>query len=133
MYLGIQRKCDNVPNLIDLNTFSPFLCIKLLFKLLIKLVVRFSQYFIVCSILRCIITNFCYNLLMNLHSHIYIYTCSETHHMIWPTVVCRPTKTFRLTVFSCMTHNYRLTIILIIYYITKLFLNQPYPFIPIYP
>ena len=25
-----------------------------------------------------------------------------------------------------MTHNYRLTIILIIYYITKLFLNQPY-------
>ena len=126
MYLGIPWKCDNVSSLIDLNTFSLFLCTKLLFKLLIKLVVDFSQYFIVCSILRCILTNFCYKLLMKLHSHIYIYTCSETHHMIWPTVVCRPTITCRLTVFSCMTHNYRLTIILIIYYITKLFLNQPY-------
>ena len=70
---------------------------------------------------------------MNLHSHIYIYTCSETHHMIWPTVVYRPTITCRLTVFSCMTHNYRLTIILIIYYITKLFLNQPYLHFLLFP
>ena len=99
----------------------------------LKLVVDFSQYLIVCSILRCIITNFCYNLLMNLHSHIYIYTCSETRHMIWPTVVCRPTITCCLTVFSCMTHNYRLTIILIIYYITKLFLNQPYLHFLLFP
>ena len=67
MYLGIPRKYDNMSSLIDLNTFSPFLCIKLLFKLLIKLVVDFSQYFIVYSILQYILTNFCYNLLMNLH------------------------------------------------------------------
>ena len=52
MYLGIPRECDKVSSLIDLNKFSPYLCITLLFKLLIKLVVDFSQYFIVCSIIR---------------------------------------------------------------------------------
>ena len=128
MYLCIPWKCDSV---IYLNTFFPFLCITLLFKLLIKIVVGFSQYFIVCSI-RCILTNFCYNLLINIHSHIYIYKCSETHHMIWPTVICPPTIPCRLTVFSYMTHNYHLTIILITSSITKLFLNQPYLHFPLF-
>ena len=129
MYLCIPRKCDNV---IYLNTFSLFLCIKLLFKLLIKIVVCFSQYFIVCSI-QCILTNFCSNLLINLHSYIYIYKCSETHHMIWPTIICPQTITCRLTVFSYMTHNYHLTIILIISSITNLFLKQPYLHFPLFP
>ena len=128
VFLCIPWKCDSV---IYLNTFFPFLCITLLFKLLIKIVVGFSQYFIVCSI-RCILTNFCYNLLINLHSHIYIYKCSETHHMIWPTVICPPTIPCRLTVFSYMTHNYHLTIILITSSITKLFLNQPYLHFPLF-
>ena len=53
--------------------------------------------------------------------------------MIWPNVISRPTITFRLTVFSCMTHIYRLTIILIIYSITKLILNQSYLHFPLFP
>ena len=59
--------------------------------------------------------------------------CSETHCMIWPNVISRPTITCRLTVFYCMTHIYHLTIILIIYSIIKLFLNQPYLHFLLFP
>ena len=82
--------------------------------------------------MRCILTNFCYNLQINIHSHFYIYKCSESHHMIWPTVICPPTIPCRLTVFYYITHNYHLTIILIISSITKLYLNQPYLHFPLF-